>query len=81
MIAAAVIAGIVALVGAVTGGYYLGRSGATAAVQQAAAKDEQAAQAQIEAERAKIEAETRAKLAAIPGESSTELGADLWGNK
>lgn len=79
MIAAAVIAGIVALVGAFVGGYYLGRSGATAAVQTAAAEDEQKANDAAQAARAKIEADEQAALAAVPTETSTELAGVLWG--
>jgi hypothetical protein len=79
MIAAAVIAGIVALVGAFVGGYYLGHSGAAAAVATAAAVDEQKANTAAQAAKEKIEADEKVAVAAVPTETSTELAGVLWG--
>jgi hypothetical protein len=79
VIAAAVIAAIALLItdGAVF--YWLGTRSATAAVAQAAAKDEVAEDSAAAAARAKIEADEKTKLAALPNETSAELTRDLWG--
>lgn len=81
MIPAAVIIAVVLLAGTAWLFWYLGGKSAASALVKASAQDEKSAALAASMARAKIEAEDKAKLAAIPGETTDELAKDLWGKE